>query len=200
VLGLTPAFVATFQNRKNNAVLKHGRITAVTKQAEVPLFPLWVEDRGLSFLRAFLILNVIFVRMIPLSRYGRIGLGLIFGLMVVSGAIATIRHRFLMYLVIVLTVLEFAADLIIEFRPSFGQWSWDTTLKIAGLAILVVMTLKQTFRPGPVSLRRVMGGIAGYLLIGVTWAFGYKLLMELRPEAIHFQSFIGGFPLLSRAV
>jgi hypothetical protein len=138
--------------------------------------------------------------MIPLSRYGRIGLGLIFGLMVVSGAIATIRHRFLMYLVIVLTVLEFAADLIIEFRPSFGQWSWDTTLKIAGLAILVVMTLKQTFRPGPVSLRRVTGGIAGYLLIGVTWAFGYKLLMELRPEAIHFQSFIGGFPLLSRAV
>jgi hypothetical protein len=85
VLGLTPAFVATFQNRKNNAVLKHGRITAVTKQAEVPLFPLWVEDRGLSFLRAFLILNVIFVRMIPLSRYGRIGLGLNFGLMVVSG-------------------------------------------------------------------------------------------------------------------
>jgi hypothetical protein len=65
VLGLTPAFVATFQNRKNYAVLKHGRITAVTKQAEVPLFPLWVEDRGLSFLRAFLILNVIFVRMIP---------------------------------------------------------------------------------------------------------------------------------------
>jgi hypothetical protein len=121
VLGLTPAFVATFQNRKNYAVLKHGRITAVTKQAEAPLFPLWVEDRGLSFLRAFLILNVIFVRMIPLSRYGRIGLGLIFGLMVVSGAIATIRHRFLMYLVIVLTVLEFAADLIIEFRPSFGQ-------------------------------------------------------------------------------
>ena len=51
------------------------------------------------------------------------------------------------------------------------------------------MTLKQTFLlPGPVSVHRVMGGIAGYLLIGVTWAFGYKLLLEMIPDAIHFQT------------
>ena len=85
------------------------------------LFPLWVEDRGLSFLLGFLLLIVIFVPMVPLSRYGRIGLGLIFALMVFSGAIATIRHRILMYLVIALTVLEFTADLIVEFKPSLGR-------------------------------------------------------------------------------
>jgi hypothetical protein len=39
-----------------------------------------------------------------------------------------------------------------------------------------------------------MGGVAAYLLIGITWAFGYKLLMEERPGAIHFQSFLGGIP------
>jgi hypothetical protein len=33
-----------------------------------------------------------------------------------------------------------------------------------------------------------MGGVAAYLLIGVRWAFGYKLLMEEMPDAIHFQS------------
>ena len=162
------------------------------KQPDAPLFPLWVEDRGLSFLLAFLVLIVIFVPMVPLSRSGRIGLGLIFALMVFSGAIATIRQRVLMYLVIALTILEFMADLIVEFKPSLGYWGWDSALKIAGLALLVVMTLKQTFRPGPVSVHRVMGGVAGYLLIGLTWAFGYKLLMEERPGAIHFQqSFTG---------
>jgi hypothetical protein len=36
-----------------------------------------------------------------------------------------------------------------------------------------------------------MGGIAAYLLIGVTWAFGYKLLMEIIPNAIHFQTPLG---------
>ena len=33
-----------------------------------------------------------------------------------------------------------------------------------------------------------MGGVAAYLLLGVTWAFGYKLLMEMIPDAIHFQT------------
>jgi len=33
-----------------------------------------------------------------------------------------------------------------------------------------------------------MGGVAAYLLIGMTWAFGYKLLMETVPDAIHFQT------------
>jgi hypothetical protein len=161
---------------------------------EAPLFPFWVEDRGLSFCLAFLVLVTIFVPMVPLSRFGRIGLGLMFALMLFSGAVATIRQRILMYLIIALTILEFTADLIVEFNPTLGHWGWDTAFKISGLAILVVMTLKHTFRPGPISLHRVMGGVAAYLLIGLTWAFGYKLLMEVRPDAIHFQTFAGGIP------
>jgi hypothetical protein len=161
---------------------------------DVPVFPFWVEDRGLSFFLAFLIIATILVPMVTLSRFGRIGIGLMFALMLFSGAVATVRKTILMYLVIALTVLEFAADLVVEFNPSFGHWGWDTALKISGLAILVVMTLRQTFRPGPVSVHRVMGGVAAYLLIGLTWAFGYKLLMEGRPDAIHFQTFIGGIP------
>jgi hypothetical protein len=167
---------------------------ALRQRTEAPLFPFWIEDKGLSFFLAFLILVTIFVPMIQLSRFGRIGLGLIFGLMLISGAVATIRQRVLMVLVIALTILQFIADLTVEFIPSLGHWGWDTALKISGLAILAVMTLKHTFRPGPISLHRVMGGVAAYLLIGLTWAFGYKLLMEVRPDAIHFQSFLDGIP------
>jgi hypothetical protein len=164
------------------------------KSRDVSLFPFWVEDRGLSFFLVFLIIVTIFVPMVSLSRYGRIALGLIFALMVFSGAVATIRNRVLMYLIIVLTVFEFTADLLVEFIPSFHHSGWDTALKISGLAILLIMTLRQTFRPGSVSVHRVTGGVAAYLLIGVTWAFGYKLLMEKRPDAIHFQTFVGGIP------
>src|SRR5438270_9328717 len=166
----------------------------MSKQTDAPLFPFWVEDRGLSFFLAFLVLITIFVPVFRLSRPWRIGMDLIFALMVFSGAIATIRQRILMRLIVGLTVLVFTADLIVEFSPSVGHWGCDTALKISGLAILVVMTLRQTFRPGPVSVHRVMGGVAAYLLIGLTWAFGYKLLMEERPDAIHFQTFIGGIP------
>jgi hypothetical protein len=146
------------------------------------------EDRLLSFFLAFLVLMTVLVPMVGLSRPGRVAVDLIFALMLLSGAIATLHRRTPMYLVIALTVLEFTADLIVEFNPAFSFRGWDTALKVSGTAILVVMTLKQTFLPGPVSVHRVMGGVAAYLLIGITWAFGYKLLMEEVPDAIHFQT------------
>jgi hypothetical protein len=152
----------------------------------------WREDRFLSFFLGFLVVMTIFVPMFGLSRPGRIAVDLIFALMLLSGAIATVHKRMLVYLIITLTILEFAADLIVEFNPSLSPRGWDTALKVAGMAILVVMTLKQTFLPGPVTVHRVMGGVAAYLLIGVTWAFGYKLLMVEIPEAIHFQSSFAG--------
>jgi hypothetical protein len=158
------------------------------KQVNRRLRNFWLEDRLLSFFLAFLVMMTIFVPMVGMSRPGRIAIDLIFALMLLSGALATLNKPMLMYLIIALTMLEFTADLIVEFNPSFSFRGWDTALKVSGMAILVVMTLKQTFLPGPVNVHRVMGGIAAYLLIGVTWAFGYKLLMEEVPDAIHFQS------------
>jgi hypothetical protein len=164
------------------------------KQYRPTVFPFRIEDRRLSFFLGLLVLIAVFVPMVRLSQSGRIGLDLIFALMLFSGAIATIRHRILLYLIVALTALEFTADLIVEFNPSLGHRGWDTAVKISGMAILVVMTLKHTFRPGPISMHRVMGGVAAYLLIGLTWAFGYKLLMERRPDAIHFLSLVGKIP------
>jgi len=142
----------------------------------------------LSFFLAFLVFMVIFVPMLELSRPERVAVDLTFALMLLSGAIATIRQRVLTYLIIALTLAEFTADLAVEFNPLLIHWDWDSALKVAGLAILVVMTLKQTFRPGAVTVHRVMGGVAAYLLIGITWGFGYKLVLERSPDAIHFQS------------
>jgi hypothetical protein len=164
------------------------------EQTKQPLPGFWSHDRGLSLFLGFLALMTIFVPMFRQSRPERIVLDLTFALMLVSGAIATIRQPIITYLILVLTLLEFTADWIVEFKPSLIHWDWDTALKVLGMVVLVVMTLKTTFRPGPVSVHRVMGGIAAYLLIGLTWAFGYKLLMEKIPDAIHFQSSIGESP------
>src|SRR6202521_2022876 len=110
-----------------------------------PLFPFWVADRGLSFFPAFLVLTPIFFSMIRLSRAGRIGLDLIFAFMLFSGADATIRQKALMYLVVVATALEFAADLIVEFNSSLAHLGWDTAVKVSGLGILVGLRLTHNF-------------------------------------------------------
>jgi len=146
------------------------------------------EDRLLSFFLAFLVLITVFIPMFGLSRPERIAIDLTFALMLLSGAIATVEKRMLIYLLVALTIVEFGADLMVEFNPSFSPRGGDSALKVFCMVILVVMTLKRTFHPGPVNVHRVMGGVAAYLLIGVTWAFGYKLLMQEVPDAIHFQT------------
>jgi hypothetical protein len=120
--------------------------------------PLLGRGPGLSSFLALPVIIIIFAPMIRLSRPGRIGFDLVFAFMLFSGAVATIRQNIFMYLVVGLTVLEFAADLIVEFNSSIGHLGWDMALRVSGLAILVVMTLRHTFRPGRVSVHRVMGG------------------------------------------
>jgi hypothetical protein len=57
----------------------------------------WREDRLLSFFLGFLVLMTIFVPMVGLSLAGRIAIDLTFALMLLSGAIATVYKRMLMY-------------------------------------------------------------------------------------------------------
>jgi hypothetical protein len=187
-LSLRPYWTAGGAPDKVSKLNAKGENQVAVKQIVRRLHGFSREDRLLSFFLAFLVLMTVFVPMFGLSRPGRIAIDLTFALMLLSGAIATVRKRMLIYLIIALTILEFTADLIVEFNPSFSFRGGDSALKVFCMVILVVMTLKQTFLPGPVNVHRVMGGVAVYLLIGVTWAFGYKLLMEEIPDAIHFQT------------
>ena len=140
------------------------------------------------FFMAFLVLTTIILPMITLSRLGRLAVALAFLLTITLGAFATIRHRIFIFAVAALTVGTFAMDLMVESNPSHRLAAVDTTMKVACLAVLVFMTLNRTLRPGRVTRYRVAGGIAGYLLIGFTWAFGYQLLEQTVPGAIHFES------------
>jgi len=140
------------------------------------------------FFLAFLVLTTIFVPMVTLSQLGRLALSLIFALTLIFGAFATIQRRIVTYLVVALTMSTLAVDLIAELAPSHSLPALDSTLKLACLSILVFMTLSRTLRPGPITVYRVIGGIAGYLLIGYTWTFAYQLVVQEAPGAIHFEA------------
>ena len=142
----------------------------------------------MAFFLAFLVLTTIILPAITLSQVGRIALSLIFALTLVLGAFATIRRHFVICLVIGLTTAGVTVDLLAELSGRQNLHALDTALKLACLLILVCMTLKQTLRPGPVTIYRVTGGIAGYVLIGFAWSFAYQLLEQQVPGAIHFEA------------
>jgi len=139
------------------------------------------------FFLAFLVLIAIVLPVIPLSLFGELALSLVFALTLIFGAFATIRHRSVIYAVIGLAVSTMAVDLTREIKPEIGLAEIDSSLKLACLSILLFMTLNRTLRPGRVTVYRVIGGIAGYLLIGLVWTFAYQLLVQRFPEAIHFE-------------
>jgi Ion channel len=139
------------------------------------------------FFLGFLVLTTIVLPVVTLSQVGRLALTLAFALMLIFGAFATIHHRAVIYLVVGLTIATLAVDLIAELGPSHGLTVLDTALKVVSLSILLCMTLKRTLRPGRINGYRVIGGLAGYLLIGLTWTFAYQLLVQQAPSAIHFE-------------
>jgi hypothetical protein len=146
------------------------------------------SDRGVVVFLAFLVLAIVVAPTIKLSQAEQLALSFTFSLLLISGAFATIQHRCLSYIVAGLTILTLSLDLIGEFTPLRSYATLETSLRVACLLILVFMTLKRTLRPGPVTVYRVLGGIAGYLLIGYVWTFAYQLVVEYAPDAIH----IGG--------
>jgi hypothetical protein len=140
------------------------------------------------FFLAFLTLTAVVVPMVNLSHLGQLVLSLTFALTLTFGAFATIQHHTCRYLVVGLTASTFTVDVITELGRTRSLATIDTALKLTCLSILVFMTLKRTLRPGRITGYRVTGGIAGYLLIGLLWSFGYQLLVQCVPDALHFEA------------
>lgn len=135
---------------------------------------------------SFLVLTTIVLPVVTLSQLGRLALSLAFALMLIFGAFATIRHRAAIYFVVGLTISTLAVGLMAELGPSHGFTVLDTALRVVCLSIMLCITLERTLRPGRITGYRVLGGVAGYLLIGLTWTFAYQLLLQRAPAAIHF--------------
>jgi hypothetical protein len=51
-------------------------------------------------------------------------------------------------------------------------------------ALVCAALLARVFRPGRVTVHRLLGAVAVYVLLAVTWGTAYQLLLALRPEAI----------------
>jgi hypothetical protein len=145
------------------------------------------RERGMAFFLVFLTLATVVMPMFDVSPLGQLALSLIFALALIFGSLAIMRRRIGVYLVVALTVSTFTVDVFAGFRSFRALASIDTILKLVCLSILAFITLKRTLRPGRVTPYQVAGGIAGYLLIGLIWAFAYQLVVQEVPDAIHFE-------------
>jgi hypothetical protein len=144
----------------------------------------WSGERGLTVLLVILLL-VIFV-VFPLFetfRIARIGSDIAFTALLVSGAAAT-RRRWTTWAVGAFAILNLAL-----------QWTWRSTgstallpAVVAGLfayfCLLAVLVFLQVFKGPTVTRHHIEGAIAGFLLIGLAFAFAFRLTQLWDPSSI----------------
>ena len=147
---------------------------------------LWSEDRGLSFFLGVLVL-VLFV-ILPLAHLGlveRFFVDIGFSAVLISGAVATNRNVVLTWIIILLTI----ASLVVHWLGplvSFQNAVLDAVLIMLLFGSFVVVMMLQVFRAGPITLHRVLGAVAAYLSIGITWGYAYFVASLCNPGAVQF--------------
>jgi hypothetical protein len=142
----------------------------------------WSEDKGLSLFTG-LLLVVIFV-IPPFLAPGsgrRLPGDIASALLLLSGVRALGERALVRNLLLPVAVATLVVDL--------GRWivplpeTLALGMSLLSLLLFLVVVLGQTLRAGPVTVHRIQGAVAAYLLLGVLWAHAYALLAHLRPGA-----------------
>jgi len=145
----------------------------------------WEQDRGLSILLVLLVLAILAGG--TLSRPGPLGgkpLSILLTLTLGSGVLAVSRRRW--------AALAAGGVAAVAIGTEWaGRWSPAPALEAAGalsafacVAILAGVVFHQVLRAGPITVHRIVGSAAAYLLLGFAWAELYRLLAAVVPGAI----------------
>ena len=144
---------------------------------------LWATDVALTGLLVCLVTYVFILH--PLAPAGslRFLAAVFFSLILISGAITGLRNRFFRIVVFSWSLLTFVVLWAAYLFPNPALVIADLCLAMAFLVLLLVLILEQVFRPGRTTSHRVMGAVAGYLLLGLTWSLIYHAIALQIPEA-----------------
>ena len=140
----------------------------------------WSQDRGLSIVLALLLVSIFVIPPFVPTGSGRSAVGdVFFALLLIAGVRALYARRFARWVLMPVTAITVSVDLASWIVPVPQVWVQVATL--TSLLLLLAIILVQTFRSGPITTHRIMGGVAAYLLLGVIWAEAYALVEIVRP-------------------
>jgi len=148
---------------------------------------LWQKDVTLTSLLVFLLVYIFLLY--PLGQVGSfmpLTSGF-FSLILISGTITVSRHRVFKTLVLSWGVLTFIFLWVKHLLPHQAFVFVADCLALFFLMLLAFLILSQVLREGETTSQRIMGGVAAYLLLGLTWYLAYHLVAIGIPGAFSFQ-------------
>lgn len=143
-----------------------------------------IGDLSLSALTALLVVFVFVLS--PLAELGllhRHWTEIAFAAILLSG-IAARRHQSLLERLFVgAAVLAIGLRVLNLLLPDESIRVVDSLVLIATFGLLAAVTLARTLRPGEITMHRLQGAIAAYMLVGLMFAHGYRLVASGTPGA-----------------
>ncbi len=152
----------------------------------------WESDWSLSFLLFSLVVGVFVIY--PASELGTRTwlIDVVSSLILISGAWTVSRRRSMTIVVSAVVLGGLILHWTAYFAPSVPLAKAENTVLIVALLLMTGVVTAKVFQEGPITLYRIQGAVAVYLLLGVTWARAYALIEMLKPGAFQLGTTAGG--------
>lgn len=152
----------------------------------------WDSDRSLTALLALLVLAIFVLPVLPRADNWRDPvMDVVITLTLLSGIRVVSKNRFQTGLLSVFVAIALLFRVLSYRFDGQGVYILRSVSNILSLSILAVVVMTQVFRKGPITIHRIQGAVAEYLLLGLIWESAYELLEVMIPGAIQ----IGGQPI-----
>ncbi len=147
----------------------------------------WAADHGLSVLLLLLLVRVFLLPvLVGLPLEGpllKLAADVVLSLLLVVGASAVSRRPLARVVISVATVVALAGLWGNRMDPSLVRPGAQVVSFLTATVLLTVMVLAQVFSDGRVTLSRILGAVAAYLLLGLVWVGAYHLVELAHPAA-----------------
>ncbi len=144
----------------------------------------WTAEHGLSVFLGILVVLVFVVGPVaPPDLLGRLLADSFFSLLLIAGVMAASDSRRVLYLVVPVVVATLVMRWTHWLAPGGFLVEMSVVSRLVSYVLFCGLILERAFRSGPVTMHRIQGAIAGYLLLGLAWANVYELLALRLPGA-----------------
>jgi voltage-gated potassium channel Kch len=147
----------------------------------------WASERNLSVLAGVVLLSTFVIA--PLTRATGLGSGVLAlaYLAVLASGIAAVSRRGVATVVIgALALISAVAHASTFIAPGDASEVGRKLTAALFCLLLSAVVFERIFRAGRVTVHRISGAVAAYLLIGLVFAYVYDVIEILAPGSFHF--------------
>jgi ion channel len=154
------------------------------RPASIPA--LWSTDRALTVVLLSLVTIMFILPSVRSAAASSLLVQVFFTVVFVSGLGSSAAGPALRTIAVIVFLCTIALHWIDYFYPGAGLGPWTAFGHVVAVAFLITLIVRHVFREGPITIPRIQGAVAVYLLLGALWGGIYETINDFAPGAFRF--------------